>query len=212
MENHFERDVIAYEPLPEPQLSARFGDAMNLAVALHRKHSRKGTAVPYASHLLAVASLVLEHGGSEDEAIAALLHDAIEDQSGDDPEPLKREIEGRFGPAVLETVMGCSDASTSTNKGSWESRKRAYIDHLADTTDSTRLVSLADKVHNARAILADYRRLGEALWKRFNGGRAGTLWYYRALVTAFSREGQHGLVDELDRTVSEVERLAGRSA
>lgn len=178
-----------------------------MAVALHRNHSRKGTRIPYSSHLLAVASLVLEHGGTEDEAIAALLHDTLEDQSTGRLGELKDAI-GRFGGRVLAIVQACSDTETASGKPPWRDRKRAYIAHLAHVSDSARLVSLADKVHNARAILADYLDLGETLWDRFNGGREGTLWYYRALVEAFRPKGNARLVAELERLVSELERRA----
>lgn len=212
MRNHFERDVIASRQLPEPELGERFGRAMNLAIALHRKQSRKGTAIPYASHLLGVASLVLEHGGSEDEAIGALLHDALEDQAGEDPEPLKREIRDEFGDAVLAIVLACSDSASSVDKPDWRMRKEAYLHHLADAPAPVLLVSLADKLHNARAILKDYREQGEALWQRFNGGREGTLWYYRALAEAFRSGGQPGLLAELERVVAELEGLARNKA
>ena len=193
---------------PKPVLSERFGAALGFAVSLHRRQSRKGTRIPYASHLLAVAATVLEHGGSEREAIAALLHDAIEDQAGRDPAPLKHEIKKRFGKAVLDIVLACSDAETSVKKPPWKERKLGYITHLAKVSDSVLLVSIADKIHNARAILRDYGTDAEALWSRFNGGREGTLWYYRQLVEAFRARGRPVLVAELDATVSELERRA----
>jgi (p)ppGpp synthase/HD superfamily hydrolase len=186
-------------------LSPRFTDALTYAATLHGTQTRKGVPVPYISHLMAVSAIVLEHGGNEDEAIAALLHDAIEDQGGDEA---RQEIIRRFGETVAAIVDGCTDAETIP-KPPWEERKRAYVAHIAGAGPSIRLVSAADKLHNARAILADYRQLGEALWDRFTGGRDGTLWYYRALANAF-REGDHSpLVEELERTVSELARLAG---
>ena len=162
-------------------LSLRFDEAFAYASRLHACQQRKGTDIPYLAHLLAVTAIVLEYGGGEDEAIAALLHDAIEDQGG----PATRaEIRHRFGEHVVDIVDGCTDAET-VPKPPWRQRKEAYVAHVGDASSSVRLVSAADKLHNARSILADYRQLGEALWDRFRGGRDGTLWYYRALVDAF---------------------------
>jgi (p)ppGpp synthase/HD superfamily hydrolase len=185
-------------------LSARFEEALILAVRWHAGQMRKETTIPYIAHLLGVASLVLEQGAGEDEAIAALLHDAVEDQGG---AVALEEIRRRFGDGVAEIVAGCTDAWT-TPKPPWRERKEAYIAHLRQASASVRLVSAADKLHNARAILADYRALGEALWSRFNGGKEGTLWYYRALVETLQAADPTPLVEELDRVVSEIERLA----
>jgi (p)ppGpp synthase/HD superfamily hydrolase len=199
---------MAEETLTNP-LSPLFHEALVYAATLHREQSRKGTQTPYVAHLLGVASLVLEHGGTEEEAIAALLHDSIEDQ-GIEHAP---EIQRRFGPAVYAIVAGCSDAAVTkgAEKPPWRARKEAYVAHVVQAGASTRLVSAADKLYNARAVLSDYRELGEKLWDRFSGGR-DSLWYYRALVTAL-REGEEPpglrrLVDELDRVVSELERAA----
>ncbi|WP_119313948.1 HD domain-containing protein, partial [Calidithermus terrae] len=148
-------------------LSERFKDALGLAFELHMGQRRKGTDVPYLAHLLAVSAIVLEHGGGEDEAIAALLHDAAEDQGG--RETLER-IRRRFGERVAAVVEGCTDAWEEP-KPPWRGRKEAYLAHLPGADAATRLVSCADKLHNARAVLADYRRLGEGLWARFQGGR-----------------------------------------
>ncbi len=187
-------------------LSCRFQHALTLAVGLHDGQPRKGTSIPYISHLLGVASLVLDNGGDEDEAIAALLHDAIEDQGGSET---REEIRRRFGDRVVEIVDGCSDTD-STPKPPWLERKKAYLTHLRNASASVLLVSAADTLHNARAILNDYRELGEPLWERFNGGREGTLWYYRSVVTAFRKAAAAPLrlVEELDRIVSEIEGLA----
>jgi (p)ppGpp synthase/HD superfamily hydrolase len=185
-------------------LSARFEEALILAVRWHAGQVRKETTIPYIAHLLAVASLVLEQGADEDEAIAALLHDAVEDQGG---VVALEEIRRRFGDGVAEIVAGCTDAWT-TPKPPWRERKEAYIAHLRQASASVRLVSAADKLHNARSILADYRASGDALWSRFNGGKEGTLWYYRALVETLQAADPTPLVEELDRVVSEIERLA----
>jgi len=186
------------------QLGARFDEALAFAARLHRDQLRKGTEIPYVSHLLAVAGIALENGANEDEAIAALLHDAVEDQGG---APTLVEIRRRFGEAVADIVAGCTDTD-EVPKPPWRGRKEAYVAHVASASPSVRLVSAADKLHNARSILADYRRHGERIWKRFAGGREGTLWYYRALVDAFRTHGETPLVDELARTVAELERLA----
>jgi GTP pyrophosphokinase len=185
-------------------LTARFEEALILAVRLHAGQTRKGTDTPYISHLLAVTGIVLEHGASEDEAIAALLHDAAEDAGG--RETLEK-IRDRFGEKVAGIVAGCTDSWTIP-RPPWQDRKEAYIAHLRGASASVHLVSAADKLHNARTTLADYRALGESLWSRFNGGREGTLWYYRALVDVLRDTGPAPIVEELDRVVSELERLA----
>jgi (p)ppGpp synthase/HD superfamily hydrolase len=184
-------------------LGPRFEEALTYAARLHREQVRKGSGVPYLSHLLGVAGIALEHGASEDEAIAALLHDAVEDQGG---APTLAEIRRRFGDTVADIVAGCSDTDV-VPKPPWRPRKEAYVAHLASASPSARLVSAADKLHNARSILTDYRRLGETVWTRFAGGKEGTLWYYRAVVQAFRAYDPTPLVDELERAVEEMERL-----
>lgn len=200
---------MADEILRNP-LSGRFTEALSLACILHRRQPRKGTQIPYVAHLLAVASIALEHGATEDCAIAALLHDAIEDQGG---VAIEMRIRDTFGDAVADIVRACSDTDV-VPKPPWRERKQRYIDHIgaAGTTASARLVSAADKLHNARSILADYRVHGEAVWARFTGGRDGTLWYYRALVSVFVKADETPLVKELNRVVTELEALAGVSA
>jgi GTP pyrophosphokinase len=185
-------------------LTDKFEDALVYATQLHARQTRKGSGVPYISHLLAVASLVLEHGGDEDEVIAALLHDAVEDQGG-----LKtlEEIRRRYGGRVAAIVEGCSDSHTIP-KPPWKKRKVAYLAHLEEADPSVRLVSSADKLHNARAILSDLRRDGAGVWKQFNGGKEGTLWYYRELVRIFLSFGPHPIRDELQRVVAEILRRA----
>jgi (p)ppGpp synthase/HD superfamily hydrolase len=169
-------------------LTGRFTEALTLACILHRRQARKGTQIPYIAHLLAVASIALEHGATEDEAIAAVLHDAIEDQGGP---PTEMRIRDAFGENVAAIVRACSDTD-EVPKPPWRERKQRYIAHLgaSDTTPSARLVPAADKLHNARSILADYRTGGESLWSRFNAGRDDTLWYYRSLVD-LRRQGPH---------------------
>lgn len=185
-------------------LTSRYREALWFAAFLHAGQYRKGTPIPYVAHLLSVSSLVLEHGGNEDEAIAGLLHDAAEDQGGED---VLEKIADRFGSQVAAIVEACSD-SKETPKPPWRVRKERYLEHLASVSPGALLVSMADKLHNARAILADYRQVGEMLWERFQGGREGTLWYYGALVAAFSkRDACPGLRSELERVVAELTRL-----
>ena len=185
-------------------LTDRFNEALCYATDLHAEHFRKGSGVPYIAHLLGVASLVLEYGGSEDEAIAALLHDAVEDQGGQDT---RRNIAEKYGENVAQIVDGCTDCDVIP-KPEWRPRKEAYIAHLKSASPSVRLVSSCDKVNNARAVLADFRVMGDALWERFKGGRKeGTLWYYQSLVEEFKNTGSHPVYDELERTVNEILRL-----
>lgn len=184
-------------------LSSRFQDALQFAAELHNGQVRKGKPIPYVSHLLGVCSLVLEHGGSEDQAIAALLHDAVEDQGG---QPTLERIRQKFGEEVARIVDGCTDADTLP-KPPWRPRKEAYLRHLREAGPEVRLVSLADKVHNARTILLDYRELGPELWKRFQGRRDGTLWYYQELSKIFNELGPQPLAGELARIVDELEKL-----
>jgi len=188
------------DDLPPPVLTERFDRALAYASALHRRQVRKGSQVPYVSHLLAVAAIVVENGGDEDQAIGALLHDAAEDQGG---EPRLREIEALFGPAVARIVADCTDSWTEP-KPDWRTRKTAYLAALPGKPAASLLVSLADKTHNARAIAADRRVVGEAVWDRFTGGREGSLWYYRGLAAAFAAALPGPLADELARAVADL--------
>jgi GTP pyrophosphokinase len=183
-------------------LSSRFEYALAYATRLHADQRRKGSGIPYIAHLLAVCAIVLEYGGGEDEAIAALLHDAVEDQGGP---RTREEIRRRFGEAVVAIVDACSDTD-EVPKPPWRGRKEAYIARIAAEPAPARLVSAADKLHNARSILKDYREIGDAVWDRFHGGREGTLWYYTTLVDAFrAADGEHAaLIDELSRVVDEI--------
>jgi (p)ppGpp synthase/HD superfamily hydrolase len=183
----------------------KFERALPYAARVHWDQVRKGTSTPYITHLLAVASIVGENGGTEDEVVAALLHDAPEDQGG---EARLRDIRDRFGARVAEIVDGCTD-TYETPKPPWRERKESYLVHLADACGSVRLVSSADKLHNARTVLSDYRLLGEDLWTRFNGKKEGTLWYYRAIVGTLQGDGP--IVGELDRVVSALETVSRRS-
>jgi (p)ppGpp synthase/HD superfamily hydrolase len=162
--------------------------------------------VPYLSHLMAVASLVLEAGGDEDMAIAALLHDVVEDCGG---MPRLREVRKRFGPRVAKIVEGCTDSFVEP-KPEWLERKKKYLREVKHADVETRLVSAADKLHNVRTILADYRQDGESVWKRFSGKREGTLWYYRALSDEYRRRNPNRITRELEIAVGELERAVGR--
>lgn len=179
-------------------LTPRFEQALVYAHQLHARQTRKGNTVPYIAHLLGVCALVLEDGGDEDEAIAALLHDAVEDQGG---RATLREIETRFGVRVASIVESCSDAFT-VPKPPWRARKEEYLAHLPQHSPAAVRVSLADKLHNARAILRDLRTLGPQVWARFNGGRDGTLWYYASLVEIFSQISRSPMTEELRATVA----------
>ncbi|MEE8452457.1 MAG: HD domain-containing protein [Thermoguttaceae bacterium] len=188
------------------KLSSRFTEALTYAAELHSQQQRKVSGEPYVSHLLGVTAIALQYGADEDEAIAALLHDAIEDQGG---ATAREAIRDRFGPRVVQIVDGCTDTDV-TPKPPWRQRKEAYIEHLRHASDSMRLVSASDKLPNARAILQEYRARGETLWEHFRGGRDGTLWYYRSVVDTLKQTGPNPLVEELDRVVSELERLVSQ--
>lgn len=189
-------------------LTARFRDALGLAAVLHAEQVRKGSGIPYVAHLLTVAATVIEEGGSEDLVIAALLHDAAEDQGG---EEILARIRFLYGESVAAVVAACSD-TTETPKPPWRERKERYIAHLAAVPEGVLLVSLADKIHNARAILRDYRSVGDDLWERFRGGRDGTLWYYETLAGAFERTGKYRrLAGEFRSVVDELVRVAGKA-
>lgn len=188
-------------------LSPRFDEAYLYAARLHAGQTKKGSATPYLAHLMAVAALVLDDGGSEDEAIAALLHDAVEDQGGRDR---LEDIRRRFGDAVAHIVEGCTDAFT-TPKPPWFERKRAYVEHARRLDQSTLRVSAADKVVNVTAILRDWRTAGDRVWSRFTASRDDVMWYYAALVDAFRESGGGPLIDELARVVKELGALAGAS-
>ena len=188
------------------RLSSRFDDALLYAADLHREQERKGSAAPYFCHLMIVAGTVLEHGADEDTAIAALLHDAVEDQGGG---PVLEDIRRRFGDRVASFVDGCSDSAPlrGEQKPPWRERKEAYLAHLPEACDEVRLISAADKLHNIRTVLADYREMGEELWPRFKGGREGTLWYFRTIADIFCHRGPRQLGEEIAKTLDELERL-----
>ncbi len=195
-------------------LTDRFDRALLYATHVHGGQVRKGTPIPYIAHLLAVAATVLEYDGSEDMAIAALLHDAVEDQGG---EPRLSDIRNRFGDRVADIVRSCSDTVVNSSDGQqkedWHTRKKRYVEHLNLVDQDTLLVSLSDKIHNARSILRDLRKpeIGKAVWDRFKNSRKDTLWYYRELAKSFQKrlKGQSAkmqLADELSEIVDVLER------
>jgi (p)ppGpp synthase/HD superfamily hydrolase len=185
-------------------LGPRFDEAFRFAAEKHAAQTRKRTSVPYISHLMSVAALVLEAGGGENEAIAALLHDVVEDCGG---KPVLEEVRRRFGDRVAKIVEGCTDAYTIP-KPPWKQRKVDYLEGLRQADDDVRLVSAADKLHNVRTILADYRQEGDSVWERFSGRREGTLWYYRAVLDVLRKGTPNRLVNELQLVVTELETLA----
>ena len=196
------------EQTSTPKLSERFDEALKYASDLHRTQTRKGGDIPYVGHLLSVASLVVEGGGTETQAIAGLLHDAVEDQGGP---PTLDAIRQRFGDDVAEIVDQCSDTDV-VPKPPWKKRKQDYIDHLGYASEATILVSLSDKLDNARAILRDYRVHGPELWKRFSvDDPQEHLWYYRSLLAVYKNRNSTWLVAELERVLGELEVLVAAS-
>jgi (p)ppGpp synthase/HD superfamily hydrolase len=191
-----------------PKLSERFDEALKFASELHRTQTRKGGDIPYVGHLLSVASLVIEGGGTETQAIAGLLHDAVEDQGGP---PTLAAIRERFGDDVATIVDQCSDTDV-VPKPPWKKRKQDYIDHLGYASEATILVSLGDKLDNARAILRDYRVHGPELWQRFSvHDPQEHLWYYRSLLAVYKNRNSTWLVAELERVLGELEDLVTAS-
>jgi len=190
------------------QLSRQFEKALTYATRIHGGKLRKKTRIPYIAHILGVSAIAMEYGANETEAIAALLHDAVEDCGG---VKRLRDIERKFGKDVARIVEGCTDTD-QTPKPPWLERKKSYLAHVRHASMPTKLVSASDKLHNVRAILMDYREEGERLWSRFNAGKQGALWYYRALVNAFSGKRVQPLVQELDRTLKALESLSNNGA
>ncbi len=186
-------------------LNDRFEQALILAHRLHQAQVRKGLKVPYISHLMSVAALVLEDGGDEDEAIAALLHDAVEDQGGAATREL---IRSQFGDRVVAIVDGCTE-SDQQPKPPWRERKEAHLVKLVGASTSVCRITLADKLHNVRSLLMDYQTMGEALWGKFGGGRSGTLWYYRQMVVVLEPQVSGILMQMLTESVQQLELISG---
>lgn len=194
-------ESLAGQPL---QLEARFTQALDYALALHGRQLRKGTHIPYIAHLLSVAALVIEDGGDEDQAIAGLLHDAPEDQGG---MKVLEEIRDRFGERVAFIVDACTDTYESP-KPPWRVRKEQYMSRLPELPLEVWRVSLADKLHNLRSIRSALYEHGDQVWERFNGGKDGTLWYYRSILHIFQQKDFSPMVGEFSRTLSEIEHLS----
>lgn len=184
-------------------LTDRYDRALVYCRHVHAKQVRKGTTIPYMAHLMSVSALVLEDGGDEDEAIAGLLHDTVEDQGGKER---LADVRREFGVRVADIVDGCTDTDFDP-KPPWRPRKESYVWHLRGATPSVLRVSLADKLHNARAIVLDYRSIGDRVFERFNAGKADQLWYYTAVLGAFKSQSASPLVGELERVVTELREL-----
>ena len=180
--------------------------ALQIAISAHATQVRKGTTIPYISHPMAVAALVLEHHGDTEQAAAALLHDAIEDGGADYAKIIKEKL----GQRIHQIVQGCTDGvpNDQGTKPPWETRKKAYLEHLGTASDDVLLVSCCDKLHNARAIVADQRKTGDAIFDRFSASKPQTLWYYRSLADLFTKR-KTAPSDSLQETVADMHRLAG---
>jgi (p)ppGpp synthase/HD superfamily hydrolase len=211
--------AVDWVPPDRRKITARFTSGLVAAAELHAGQRRKGSGPPYIAHLLGVTAIAFDFGANEDEAIGALLHDAIEDAPPSlGVEGVRALIREQFGLAVLDIVEGCTDSDV-TPKPPWRERKEDYVTHLAEASASTMLVSASDKLHNVRSIVRDYRVLHEAVWSRFSpdAGKAGTIGYYRGLVAAFRRRQADGtsefprLIDELDLEVTTLETLTGHT-
>jgi len=179
-------------------------EAFEFARQLHGDQLRKGTETPYLSHLMSVSSLVLESGGSEEEAIAALLHDTVEDCGG---LPVLEKIHQQFGESIANIVKDCSEP-VSMPKPPWKDRKNAYIAQVAGADDSVKRVACADKLHNLRSILTDYQQAGDRVWDRFHADKKGTLWFYQSMVETLRPFG-HGVAifQELEKRVGDLQRI-----
>ena len=182
------------------KLTTKFEQALIYATQLHANQTRKVDKIPYISHLMSVSALILEAGGTEDEAIAGLLHDAVEDQGG---QATREEIREKFGETVVEIVDGCTETDI-TPKPPWKQRKIDYIENISNGSDSVKLVSLADKLHNARSLLGGYRNKGDKLWDYFNGTKEDKLWFYRELLKVYQQGNVNFMTVELERIFDEL--------
>ena len=198
--------------LTSQRTSSRLAEAFAYAEEIHRGQARRKTEAPTLSHLMAVASLVMENGGDEDQAIAALLHDGPEDCGG---RAILERIRERFGDLVAALVEDCTDTMESP-KPDWQTRKRKYLDHLETVGDKSLLISICDKVHNARSLVAGYRQEGDAFWDRFTATPRQTLWYYTTLLEIFRRRRNpqiEPLISQLGRSVRQLqEAIQGTGA
>jgi len=190
---------------PQPAYSERVEDALVLAARAFRTRRRKGSEIPYLAHLLQVMVTVAEHGADEDQLIAAVLHDYLEDI----PDASVEELSESFGERVASLVCRLSDSLRARNKAPWEQRKRQYLRNLASEPAELKLISAADKLHNAQSILRDHALLGEGIWDRFSATREQTLWYYRCVLRALGQAWQHPLLEELEQVVRTLHDRAG---
>lgn len=184
----------------QTEITPRFEEALVYATQLHRHQRRKVGGTPYIAHLLSVTALVLEDGGDEDCAIAALLHDAVEDQGGADT---LAEIRERFGDTVAEIVDGCSESEVKP-KPPWQERKEKFLENLRHASPSVYRITMADKLHNARCILESYQQSGEEIWNQFRGGKEGTLWFFNS-VLAISPPVSTKLRDQLQQVIASLD-------
>ena len=195
----------------KPRLTARFDEALRFASEVHRLQHRKGGEVPYIAHLLAVTALVIENDGDEDTAIAALLHDTVEDQGG---LPMLARVNASFGSRVASIVMEVSD-NEGDPKPPWRARKEQFIESIPRLSPEARLIALADKIHNVHSTIEAYRRVGEGVWSRFHGRREGSLWYYREVLKAFQigrteeQVTNEPLLQDLTRAINSLFAIAG---
>lgn len=204
MSRNGEREIQAKVETDEPKLGERFAEAFAYANRMHAGQHRKQSDTPYISHLMAVCGMVLENGGDEDLAVAALLHDVVEDCGG---LPVLAEVREKFGERVARIVEECTDNLGERLR--WKDRKQRYLDHLRAADADIRLVMAADKLHNVRTIVQAYREVGERVWERFTGGREGSLWYYRELADDLGQD-ETPLTQELERVVRQLETMAGK--
>lgn len=189
--------------------TARFASAMTYAHEVHHNQRRRGTGIPYIAHILGVTAIAMEYGANEDEAIGALLHDAAEDGGG---EETLAYIRAQFGDAVADIVLGCSDSLVEDpeDKLPWLERKENYLVHLENASASVCLVSAADKLHNVRSIVRDYREHGEDIWERFQGKRDGTLWYYETVADTLMRRYRSQLTRDLQDAVDDLLKITAK--
>lgn len=181
----------------EPLYDARLGEALRFAADAFARKERKGTGVPYMSHLLAVTTCVMEHRGSPEQCMAAALHDYLEDIEGSSA----LEVEQRFGPEVARLVLALSDSTRPGHKEPWKERKVRYLEHLRHADEAVKLVSAADKLHNASTIVKDQARIGDAIFERFTPSKEETLWYYREVLAALEHGWDHAILEELRREI-----------
>lgn len=195
----------------DPRLGDRFADALAYAARLHARQTRKAKDTPYVAHLLGVASLAIDSGADEDESIAAVLHDAVEDQGG---EPIRVEIERRFGSRVAELVVALSDSLVDTRQGAekepWRVRKDRYVEHLRNADPSVRLLAACDKLHNLRELVEDHRRMGDEVWEHFSAGPDQQLWFYRTVVEVLTDGAEGPVFTRLEAALAELESELGR--